>query len=98
MNDEMRGRITRYEELGTRLNAVNGLITDLMAEREGIKAEQRVLANGMVSRAVEELTAGSTARTRRPAPGQLCGKCGLACGGACTRDEEMEAKARDRGE
>ena len=55
MNAEMTARITHYEEGWARLNAVNALITDLMAERENIKAQQRSLANGMVSRYREEL-------------------------------------------
>lgn len=71
MNDEMRARITAYEELWTRLNAVNGLIADLTAEREDIKTQQRSLANGIISRTVEEAKQVKRAAESRGRPGRV---------------------------
>lgn len=50
-------QLAAYQALWSRLNAVNGLIEELEKERTEIKAKQRQLANGMVSRRVAELEA-----------------------------------------
>lgn len=55
-------KLAAYEALWVRLNAVNGLIEDLEAERADIKAKQRQLANSLVSHRVAELQKEAEAR------------------------------------
>jgi predicted transcriptional regulator len=53
-----KGRVSHYEELWTRLNAVNALIEDLEKERTDIKAKQRQLANAMVVERAQAIREG----------------------------------------
>jgi hypothetical protein len=55
MTPDDKTRFERYEDLWVQLNAVNGLIDDLLKRREDIKIRQRQLANAIVSARMEEL-------------------------------------------